>query len=386
MKWRFEKQMAHQCSVKYKDLTLYAILFYHEQVSNAQSDLIEKCLHSIVLLCLIWRNLYQIRSIRGQHFLFSFEENYCEIIPITWRSLWNMFQKTCERWFQRFKIGDFDVADKEHGKPPKNTKTWNCKHCWMKMIHKHKNNSQSNWGLVNKLFPIAYEKWERFRKSVDGVPHELNERQMERRKNTNVKFCSNDTEESHSCIVSLLGMKSGFFFENPKRKKSWVDSGAPSTSTTRIADRKAMLCVWWDQKDVGVYYELLKPGETVNTKRYQQQLIDLNRSLLKKRSEYQKRQHKVIFLYDNAPSHTAKPIRHVGSTQLGSSIPCGLLTRLGSFRLPLVCIDGSRTCWTALWFVRRCEKMARWMVRGKRGRFLLAWYPQIARKMGKMCN
>ena len=25
-------------------------------------------------------------------------------------------QKTCERWFQRFKIGDFDVADKEHGK------------------------------------------------------------------------------------------------------------------------------------------------------------------------------------------------------------------------------------------------------------------------------
>jgi len=45
--------------------------------------------------------------------------------------------------------------------------------------------------------------------------------------------------------------------------------------------RKTMLCVW-DQKGV-VYYELLKPGETVNTKRYQQQLIDLNRSLLKKR-------------------------------------------------------------------------------------------------------
>jgi len=28
-------------------------------------------------------------------------------------------QKTCVWWFQRFKIGDFDVADKEHGKPPK---------------------------------------------------------------------------------------------------------------------------------------------------------------------------------------------------------------------------------------------------------------------------
>jgi len=66
-----------------------------------------------------------------------------------------------------------------------------------------------------------------------------------------------------------------------------------------------MLCVWWDQKGV-VYYELLKPGETVNTN-YQQQLIDLN--LLKKRPEYQKRQHKVIFLHDNTPSHTAKSVR-----------------------------------------------------------------------------
>ena len=68
-----------------------------------------------------------------------------------------------------------------------------------------------------------------------------------------------------------------------------------------------MLCVWWDQKGV-VYYELLKPGETVNTKRYQQQLIDLNRSILEK-PEYRKRQHKIIFLHDNAPSHTAKPVR-----------------------------------------------------------------------------
>jgi len=28
-------------------------------------------------------------------------------------------KKRVMRWFQRLKIGDFDVADKEHGKPPK---------------------------------------------------------------------------------------------------------------------------------------------------------------------------------------------------------------------------------------------------------------------------
>jgi len=50
MKWRFEKQMAHQCSVKTKYLTLYTILLYHQQVSNAQSDLKSVC---IVLCCCI---------------------------------------------------------------------------------------------------------------------------------------------------------------------------------------------------------------------------------------------------------------------------------------------------------------------------------------------
>ena len=58
-----------------------------------------------------------------------------------------------------------------------------------------------------------------------------------------------------------------------------------------------------------IYYELLKPGETVNTERYRQQMIDSNQALREKQPEYQKRQHKVILLPDNAPSHTAKPVK-----------------------------------------------------------------------------
>jgi len=54
------------------------------------------------------------------------------------------------------------------------------------------------------------------------------------------------------------------FFENPKRKKSWVDPDAPSTARPNRFSKKTMLYVWWDQKGV-VYYELLKRGETVKT-------------------------------------------------------------------------------------------------------------------------
>ena len=39
---------------------------------------------------------------------------------------------------------------------------------------------------------------------------------------------------------------------------------------------------------------MLKPGETVNTERYRQQMLNLNQALCEKRMEHQKRQHKVI--------------------------------------------------------------------------------------------
>jgi len=41
--------------------------------------------------------------------------------------------------------------------------------------------------------------------------------------------------------------------------------------------------------------------KTMHKHKNNSQVIDLNRSLLKKRPEYQKRQHKIIFLHDNAP-------------------------------------------------------------------------------------
>jgi len=70
-----------------------------------------------------------------------------------------------------------------------------------------------------------------------------------------------------------------------------------------------MLCVWWDQEGV-IYYELLKPGETVNVHRYHQQLIKLHRALREKRPHYRKRHDKLIFLHNNAPSYTSTMVQN----------------------------------------------------------------------------
>jgi len=178
---------------------------------------------------------------------------------------------------------------------------------------------------------------------------------MERRKNTCKILLERYRRKSFLHRI-VTGDEKWIFFENPKRKKSWVNLSTSTARPNRFG-RKTMLCVWWDQKSV-VYYELLKPGETINTKCYQQQLIDLNCSLLKKRPEYQKRQHKVIFLHDNAPSHTAKPVRDTLEALSWEVLPYATyLPDLAPSDYHL--FASMDHALTELWFVRRCEKMAR---------------------------
>ena len=75
-------------------------------------------------------------------------------------------------------------------------------------------------------------------------------------------------------------------YDNPKGKKSYVKPGQPATSMAKpnIYGAKVMICIWWDQKGV-LYYELLKPGETINREDYWTQLIRFKRARAKKRPE-----------------------------------------------------------------------------------------------------
>ena len=69
-----------------------------------------------------------------------------------------------------------------------------------------------------------------------------------------------------------------------------------------------MLCIWWDQKGV-LYYELLKPGETINGERYRTKLIRLKRAIAAKCPEYATRHEAIIFHHDNARPHVAIPVK-----------------------------------------------------------------------------
>ncbi|GFY35558.1 mariner Mos1 transposase [Trichonephila clavipes] len=143
------------------------------------------------------------------------------------------------------------------------------------------------------------------------VPLELTDRQLESRKIVCEMLLARYKCKSYFHRI-VTGDEKWIYFKNPKRNRSYVDPGQPSKSTARPNHfgRKTMLYIFWDQEGP-IYYELLKPGKTINNDHYKQQLLNLNDSILEKREQYKKRQHKVIFLDDNAPSHRVKPTKDI---------------------------------------------------------------------------
>ncbi|XKL61262.1 hypothetical protein PGB90_008319 [Kerria lacca] len=122
----------------------------------------------------------------------------------------------------------------------------------------------------------------KIQKAGKWVPHQLNDRQMENRKTVSEILLSRHERKSFLHQI-VTGDEKWIYFDKPEHRKLWVDPGQTSTSTARPNrfGKKTLLYIWWDQKGV-VYHELLKPGETVNTIRYREQMVNLKRALDKK--------------------------------------------------------------------------------------------------------
>ena len=141
------------------------------------------------------------------------------------------------------------------------------------------------------------------------VPHQLSETN----KNERIDTCHSLLVKHHkkSFLWKIItGDEKWFYFDNPKRKKSYVDPGQPSTSISKckLSTDKVMLCVWWDLKGT-LYYELLQPKQTITAERYCQQINHLSKVLDEKHPFTGHGLRPVKLLHDNARPHIAKTVR-----------------------------------------------------------------------------
>lgn len=219
-------------------------------------------------------------------------------------------ERTCQMWFKKFHEGDFNVEDKQRENRPKKFTD----EALEALLDEDQCQTQTELAAALNVTQASISKrlysLGMIQKSGCWVPHELTDRQMEKRKT----ICENllQRQKRKGFLHRILtGDEKWIYYENPKRKKAWVKPGEPGPSQPKrdIHCAKVMLCIWWDMKGV-VYYELLQSGETINGDVYRRQLIRLKRAIEENRPEYVNRHNKLIFHHDNARPHIAKPVKN----------------------------------------------------------------------------
>ncbi|KAG9431174.1 Ammar1 transposase [Apis mellifera carnica] len=107
----------------------------------------------------------------------------------------------------------------------------------------------------------------------------------------------------------ITGDEKWIVYNNIKRKRWWSKPREPAQTTlkTGIHQKKVLLSVWWDYKEI-VYFELLPPNRTINSVVYIEQLTKLNNAVEEKRSELTNRK-VVVFHHDDARPQTSLVIR-----------------------------------------------------------------------------
>lgn len=92
------------------------------------------------------------------------------------------FNTTCKEWFQRFRNDDFDVGDKEHGKPPKKFEDAELEELLTEDSCQTQSELAQSLNVDRSTVAKRLKALGMVQKISHWVPHELKDQDIERRK------------------------------------------------------------------------------------------------------------------------------------------------------------------------------------------------------------
>ncbi|GFT45893.1 mariner Mos1 transposase [Trichonephila clavipes] len=217
-------------------------------------------------------------------------------------------ERTCREWFQRYKNGDFDVED-QHGGGREVFEDTELEALLDQDSCQTQQELAGSLGVTQQAISKRLKVMGMIQKQGNWVPYDLKPRDVERRLFACEQLLARQRRKGFLHRI-VTGGEKWVRCDNPKRRKSWGCPGHASTSTAKpnIHGSMVMLSIWWGQLGA-VYYELLKPAETITGDRYRTQLMRLSRALKDKRPQYNERHDEVILQHDNARPHVAKVVK-----------------------------------------------------------------------------
>lgn len=214
----------------------------------------------------------------------------------------------CEKWFARFRAGDFNLDDRpKSGRPSDFDNT-----VLETLIESDSRLSSremaitlqsSHTTILRHLHQIG-----KINKCGIWVPHQLTPCQMLQRAAVCASLLSRLAVDPFLNRL-ITGDEKWVLYQNPQRKRQWLSAGQKAIPTAKpgLHPKKVLLCVWWDMDGI-VYHELLDMGQTITAQVYCQQLDRLRDNLLKVRPHLLNRKG-IVLQQDNAKPHTAKMTR-----------------------------------------------------------------------------
>jgi histone-lysine N-methyltransferase SETMAR len=211
-------------------------------------------------------------------------------------------ERKCERWFARFKQGDYSLEDKLRSGRPSEVDEEKLEAIRKANPRQTEEEMGEQLGISHQV--VSYHlraadvKWKYGRQ----VPHALSDDNKFNR----LPICSallSRHNSKHSFLSKIVtGDESWIFYINFKRKRQHLRAGELGVPDVKPDPHrpKTMLCIFWDMKGV-IYFELLTGKTTLNKDEYCRQLRELDNAIREKRPE----KTKVVFQRDNAKPHVA---------------------------------------------------------------------------------
>lgn len=213
--------------------------------------------------------------------------------------------RTVKKWFAKFRRGDFNLEDEPRSGRPSDIDD----DVLRALIA---NNARISTEEVAEALNIdrstAFRRLKKMGLTLKldtWVPHSLSEKNKLDRISEAISLLGRLEKEVFLDRL-VTGDEKWILYTNIKRRRTWKEANEPAVSVAKVGlhPKKVLLSVWWDCQGV-IYFELLSVGQTIDSKKYCQQLTKLDAAIKEKRPSLVNRKG-VIFHHDNARPHISK--------------------------------------------------------------------------------